>query len=325
MPSDASLNTTLQTHYDMAATSIERTTPGLDVHATAFKVVTHSNHYFMKVRTGPLNVAAHHVPRLLADAGIPNLVPPIPTVEGALWAQHEDRSLTLFPFIDGDLAANRGLTESQWAELGQTLRAIHDFTSGSPAIANRSTTAWGRGSEHNQVKPEPNQMIEIRQERLALPSAHVVLEVLANPPTPNSGSQRRLLQLLETHRPKIQELINQAEGLKPRLHLGEQVVCHADLHLWNILVSDHGVHIIDWEDGPLLAPRERDLIFLIEGRAPFLKGYGHYDIDRNLLTYFQLERQIEDIAADIQIILNNKEIAEEDKMRLLPSLDKALS
>jgi spectinomycin phosphotransferase len=43
------------------------------------------------------------------------------------------------------------------------------------------------------------------------------------------------------------------------------VLCHADLHTWNVLVDGDGrLWLVDWDEA-ILAPRERDLMFLVGG------------------------------------------------------------
>ena len=74
-----------------------------------------------------------------------------------------------------------------------------------------------------------------------------------------------------------------------------QVLCHGDLHAWNVLVvSDNHLWIVDWDEA-VLAPRERDLMFVVGGighglvrphdTERFLQGYGETGIDPRLLAY----------------------------------------
>ena len=40
------------------------------------------------------------------------------------------------------------------------------------------------------------------------------------------------------------------------------IVCHFDIHAGNILIDDDGsLYIVDWDD-PILAPKERDLMYI---------------------------------------------------------------
>lgn len=81
------------------------------------------------------------------------------------------------------------------------------------------------------------------------------------------------------------------------------VVCHGDAHVGNVLLSDDAddesgeVWLLDWDE-VVLAPPERDLMFVIEGvltDAPvtaeqqswFFEGYGPADIDPIQLAYYR--------------------------------------
>jgi spectinomycin phosphotransferase len=61
----------------------------------------------------------------------------------------------------------------------------------------------------------------------------------------------------------------------------ELVLCHADLHLANLLVgSGERLRVVD-RDGLQLAPRVRDLLFVAgPERARFFDGYGPVALDR---------------------------------------------
>jgi spectinomycin phosphotransferase len=83
----------------------------------------------------------------------------------------------------------------------------------------------------------------------------------------------------------------------------EFVLCHADIHTANLLVGDQGnLFIVDW-DQPVLAPRERDLMFatvgayVIEQKAEtlFFRGYGKTHIDPLAMAYYRYARVMEDL------------------------------
>jgi spectinomycin phosphotransferase len=100
------------------------------------------------------------------------------------------------------------------------------------------------------------------------------------------------------------------EQVKGLLEPPEPVLCHSDLHAGNILCSTDGqLYIVDW-DNPILAPRERDLMFIgasvggiwntPEEEALFYNGYGSTEINAAALAYYRFERILEDIAPNAE-------------------------
>lgn len=113
-------------------------------------------------------------------------------------------------------------------------------------------------------------------------------------------------------------MLNSAEKLREKIHTdpNDYVLCHADIHAGNILIaSDGAFYIVDWDE-PVMAPKERDLMFiggevgnvwnLSNEVVYFYEGYGKTDIDKTILSYYRHERIIENIAWYGQDILSLK-------------------
>jgi spectinomycin phosphotransferase len=113
---------------------------------------------------------------------------------------------------------------------------------------------------------------------------------------------------LNVERDRIRHLVERAEQLAEALqsHSLEYVLCHTDIHAANLLMTGDALYIVDW-DAPILAPKERDLMFIGGGigeiwntareEALFYQGYGHTQIDFVALAYYRYERIVQDIVA----------------------------
>lgn len=117
-------------------------------------------------------------------------------------------------------------------------------------------------------------------------------------------------ELMEIWDPSVAgQLLRGAQRLAPILRdeTATNVICHADPHPGNVLLgSGADVFLIDWDDA-IRSPRERDLMFFIDGgiEGPstlsadqqrwFFEGYGSVEIDPRRLAYFQCVRALEDL------------------------------
>jgi spectinomycin phosphotransferase len=119
----------------------------------------------------------------------------------------------------------------------------------------------------------------------------------------------KLAEFIKSRRTEIGRLIERTEELASGLQSKplELVLCHTDVHGGNMLITDnHDLYIVDW-DAPLLAPKERDLMFIGGGidniwkskhdASIFYTGYGKTQIDFPMMAYYRYERVIEDLAA----------------------------
>jgi spectinomycin phosphotransferase len=106
----------------------------------------------------------------------------------------------------------------------------------------------------------------------------------------------------------IHRLVNRADQLANILqnNLPKFVLCHSDIHGGNVLLGQKNtIYIVDWDD-PIMAPKERDLMFIGGGvanvwnksneEALFYKGYGKTEINKAILAYYRHMRIVEDMA-----------------------------
>jgi len=257
--------------------------------------------YFLKLRRGPFNEMAVAVPDFLHAQGIRQVVAPIATTTHKLWVREQGFDWTLYPFFDGKTGFECSLSQAHWIALGKSLKAIHTTRLPADLLERMPREAYSpRWREcvrafHKQVE----------QEYYADPIA------------------AKLAAFWMTKHDEIERIIDRAEQLAQALQKREVklTVCHSDLHGRNVLVgADDEVAIVDWDE-PILAAKERDLMFIGGGiggiwnndqeTAWFYQGYGQTEVDLAALSYYRYERIVVDIAEYAEQIFGVKGSIEE--------------
>ncbi|HKT37600.1 MAG TPA: aminoglycoside phosphotransferase family protein [Ktedonobacterales bacterium] len=296
------LHACLLDHYNLIPATLDFLPLGQDDQAGVYRVVSEQGtSYLLKVKCGSLYEPGCLVPAYLWEQGITSVVAPLPTTSKTLWARAEDWTVILYPFITGDTSW-AGITDAHWKETGAVFKQIH------------------------QVIPPLFGFYSLRKETFD-PTGYVrwIREYEAQhaqAPGEESAARSDLRSLWRAHQSTIHMLITSLDTLAETLRSRNlpYVICHADLHPANLLRDGAGrVLVIDWDD-VMLAPKERDFIFVKEAPASgstastptsFFQGYGETDIDWLALTYYRYERIVQDVIAYAAFALFRDDVDEE--------------
>jgi len=294
----------LTRRYALRAPVLSAAQGGYDFEASASIVECEQGKFFLKVRANGIRQEALSIPRRLFDQGNLGLIPPIVTSEGNLSTNCNGATLILYPFVGGVSAAHKPLSFVQWSNLGKTMREVHEA----------------------KILPEESE--QIRREVFGLPIGELFLHISKLvQQKPDCPSKATFIDMWSANHSFIQQLWQRAQELRSQLSQSstERVICHTDCHLWNVLNGDDGqVHLLDWDDGPLIAPRERDIFLLIrtdlraasDQENHFLSGYGVADLDIEKMAYFRIERMLEDLAVNGRYIFLDDTMPESEKLQI---------
>lgn len=266
---------------------------GADMNATVYKAETSDQSYFIKLKRGHHHDMSVVIITLLHDAEIGHIIPPIKNIHGQLIQHIDDFSLIVSSFVDGQDGFSRDLTDDQWVTLGKVLKRIHDI---------KIPVSIQRLIRHENYSPKW---------REAVRSLYVHIESEKNIDEISS----QFITFMKTHTAVIHRLVDRAEQLSKQIQdqSSELVLCHSDIHGGNVLMDKNDfIYMVDWDD-PIMAPKERDLMFIGGGVANvwnkpreekfFYKGYGNDEINWVNMAYYRHERIVEDIALIGQQIL----------------------
>lgn len=301
---EASIVEELRTGFGVELGALEFLRVGNDAASWSYRVeVAGGGELYLKLRAGGEAMPGAAVPSHLARHGVPNVLAPLRARDGSPAVRLGHFWLALYPMLDGRPAGQAGLSPAQWRRFGATVARFHAVP----------------------PTPELRRLVPVEAFRPSRRELIGGLDKLLTGPGPHDPVTAKLAELWRDRREQILELVGRADQAGHRLAARplRTVLCHADLHTFNVLVEPGGaLWIVDWDEA-VLAPRERDLMFVIGGISDrlitpadtghFLEGYGDAAVDPDLLEYYRLAWAVQDIAANAEEVTGLPWLGEESR------------
>jgi spectinomycin phosphotransferase len=283
----------LQEEYALPVAQLTFLPLGADMGTVVYRVVADDGTaYFLKLRKGFDEIVVT-VPLFLKSQGIQEIIVPFESRSKQHWVDFGEYKMILYPFIEGKNGFAMELSDDHKRRFGSALRAIHSATI-PPELKRRIPRETFSPQWRDRVRTFQAQVEELSF---------------------SDHNAARLAGFIKARRREIDHLIQRTEELALELQAQplEEVLCHTDIHGGNVLITDKDdFYIVDW-DAPLLAPKERDLMFIGGGidniwkskrdESVFYEGYGKTQIDFPMMAYYRYERVIEDLAAYAEQLL----------------------
>jgi spectinomycin phosphotransferase len=293
----------LSAHYGITAAELAFLPIGYDASAWAYRVAAaDGQRCFLKLRRGAIHMAPAAIARYLKAEGIGQVVAPLLTVTGQLMAPIEGYTLLLYPWIDGGSGMEAGLTDDQWTAYGALVRQIH---------AMQLPVELAAELPREDFILRHNWGIFVRQFSMSVQQQ-----------TYRNSYEREFSRLWRAYQDEIMRILERAERLGSGLRhrSSDFVLCHADIHTANLIVTPDGqLQVVDW-DQPIFAPRERDLMFVVGSDAVstreetlFFAGYGEAEIDALALTYYRAEWCVQEFVDFAQRVFQLDDVGDETK------------
>jgi spectinomycin phosphotransferase len=290
---------------------------GADATAQLWRATTVDGARYAVKLSGGGTAAGLVVPARLAGRGVPGIVAPRRTRDGQVYAPRDGRRLSVVPWVSDERAPAGDLRPAHWRGYGAVLAATHaaPITGDLAELPREDHTHAAVGAATRRT----DRRLRAVDDRTA------------------DGWTRRVATRWRAAADDVASLLDQVDrlGAELRGRPADLVLCHGDPHLGNLLLgSDGRVWLIDWDDA-VLAPRERDLMFVLGGgpafapptgvdEAAFLAGYGPVRPDPLRLAYHLGVRALDDMwswSTDVA----DATLPEADRVRALAVVDGLLS
>lgn len=313
---DDELIACLYNDFGVQAAALHFLPLGADPDTAVFRLVDGAGaEYFVKLRSGPFDEVTVLVPALLHQRGHMHVIPPLSTIDSRLYARCGRYAVVLHPFVLGRAGVEVELSAEQWVTLGRALHSLHE-TAVPAELAQRIPRETFTNAWRAQVRAVLRGLDAVAAGGWPWLAADDVAHAI--------------VVVLQGQRAKVLALVEHAEQLAATLAATDlpYVLCHADIHVWNLLITAAGaLYIVDW-DTALFAPKERDLMFFGSGlggwqrpeqAAAFYQGYGDCTVHAAALAYYRCERIVQDIAVYCRELLES-EAGGEDRPEQLRQL-----
>ncbi|MCP5369574.1 MAG: aminoglycoside phosphotransferase family protein [Rickettsiaceae bacterium] len=301
----------LRDAYGLTVEKITFLPLGADFNTAVYRVAAADGEdYFLKLRSGEFFEASVSVPKYLADMGIKQVILPLATNTGQLWTSLASFKAILYPYIEGRNGVEAKLSEDQWAQFGAAIKKLH--STDIPALITKDVLRETFSSKWRETVKAFLMRIdnEVFEEPVAV----------------------KMALFLKSKSSEILKLVERAEELALAIQKQpiDYVLCHADMHGWNLFVDkENALYIVDW-DTLIFAPVERDLMFIgagiwdsgltaAEEESLFYQGYGQTKINQDVMAYYRFERIIQDIGDYCEYIFLSDE-GGDDRMQCFEHL-----
>lgn len=303
---------TIYEHYKLSVSHLTPQQGGWS--SLAYKVIADKRSYFLKIYEKkrastpkwtalineyiPVLIWLHHHSSLAGKIPVP-----FTTKGGNYQCANADGIFLLYDYIEGETIGPRDLTDNQAVQLSEIIAELHSYDEQIPIQTQHLKEDFSI--------PYVEQLKQfMRKQIFTVPSD--VSEVISE------------------YTLQMNELIDEIEKLSRDLQKSplRNVLCHTDLHNWNLMQTEEQLVLIDWE-GLRLAPVEADFMFLVDQPyyntflSVYRKRHPDFVLKPDVLRFYQVRRRLEDIWEWIEQLLFDQQETHERK-KTLASLTKEL-
>ncbi|MCD9022612.1 aminoglycoside phosphotransferase family protein [Cohnella silvisoli] len=303
---------TIYEHYELNVSHLAPQQGGWS--SLAYKVIADNRSYFLKIYENnrastpkwtalineyvPVLIWLHHHSSLKGKIPVP-----LTTRGGNYQCANAEGIFLLYDYIDGETIGPRDLTNNQAVQLSDIIAELHSYDEQLPI-----------NTQH-------------LKEDFSIPFVRQLKQLMKGQvsPVPSDVSE-----VISQYTEQMNELIDEIEKLSrdlPQRSL-RNVLCHTDLHNWNLMQAEEQLILIDWE-GLRLAPVEADFMFLVDQPyydtflGVYRKRHPDFVLKPDVLRFYQGRRRLEDIWEWIEQLLFDQQETQE-RTKTLASLTKEL-